>query len=554
MTQNFRERKMRHGLYALLAFFATVSFTACSDEDSSSLPKGPDRPNKPIVVIYENDAHCAIDGYARFAGIRNNMRKETPYVATVSVGDFIQGGVVGTVSSGTAIVDIMNHVGYDAVTLGNHEFDFGMAQMFSLTKRLEADVVCANFRSLIDDNLLLEPYTIKKYGNVDIAYLGLTAPSTLVTGGQKTFADENGKLIYSFCNDNFYENAQRYINEARNEGADYVIVLSHLGDVDWGGFPSSVSLIRNTTGIDAVLDGHEHTVIADSTVYDNTGKAVLLSSTGSGFSNVGVLTLSTSGQFSSRLVPVDEECPVDKEVQAYVEQVKEETMAQGERIIGTSEVTMVIRDENGVRIARKGETPIGNFCADALRNVLGAEIAFVNGGTIRSDIRQGEVSYNTLLSVFPYNNSVCTATMTGKQIMDALEVSVHLYPNENGGFLQVSGLKFKVDPSVPTSVVIDENELFSHVEGSRRVLDVQVLDNASGQYVPINPERTYTIASSSFLIENHGDYGVLRYAKVKERNLGQDVDMLALYLGQTLGGKIGAEYGQTEGRIVFVQP
>ena len=229
-------------------------------------------------------------------------------------------------------------------------------------------------------------------------------------------------------------------------------------------------------------------------------------------------------------------------------------MAQGERIVGTSEVTMVIRDENGVRIARKGETPIGNFCADALRNVLGAEIAFVNGGTIRSDIRQGEVSYNTLLSVFPYNNSVCTATMTGKQIMDALEVSVHLYPNENGGFLQVSGLKFKVDSSVPTSVVIDENELFSHVEGSRRVLDVQVLDNVSGQYMPIDPERTYTIASTSFLIENHGDYGVLRYAKVKERNLGQDVDMLALYLGQTLGGKIGAEYGQTEGRIVFVQP
>ena len=554
MTQYFRERKMRHGLYTLLAFFATVSFTACSDEDSSSLPKGPDRPNKPIVVIYDNDVHCAVDGYAKLAGVRNNMRKETPHVATVSVGDFIQGGVVGTVSSGTAIVDIMNHVGYDAVTLGNHEFDFGMAQMFTLTRQLDADVVSANFRSTIDENLPFKPYVIKRYGNVDIAYLGLTTPTTLITGGQKTFADENGKLIYSFCNDNFYENAQRYINEARNEGADYVIVLSHLGDVGWGGFPSSVSLIRNTTGIDAVLDGHEHTIIADSTVYDNTGKAVLLSSTGSEFSNVGVLTLSTSGQFSSRLVQIDEECPTNKDVQAFVEQIKEETMAQGERVVGTSEVTMIIRNEEGVRITRTEETPIGNFCADALRYVLGTDIAFMNGGAIRSEIRQGEISYNTLLSVFPYNNSVCTATMTGKQIMDALEVSVHLYPKENGGFLQVSGLKFKVDPSVPTSVVIDDNELFSHVEGSRRVLDVQVLDNASGQYVPIDPERTYTIASSSFLIENHGDYGVLRYATVKDRNLGQDVDMLAIYLSQTLGGKIGTSYGQTEGRIVFVQP
>lgn len=426
--------------------------------------------------------------------------------------------------------------------------------MFTLTRQLDADVVSANFRSTIDENLPFKPYVIKRYGNVDIAYLGLTTPTTLITGGQKTFADENGKLIYSFCNDNFYENAQRHINEARNEGADYVIVLSHLGDVGWGGFPSSVSLIRNTTGIDAVLDGHEHTIIADSTVYDNTGKAVLLSSTGSEFSNVGVLTLSTSGQFSSRLVQIDEECPTDKDVQAFVEQIKEETMAQGERVVGTSEVTMIIRNEEGVRITRTEETPIGNFCADALRYVLGTDIAFMNGGAIRSEIRQGEISYNTLLSVFPYNNSVCTATMTGKQIMDALEVSVHLYPKENGGFLQVSGLKFKVDPSVPTSVVIDDNELFSHVEGSRRVLDVQVLDNASGQYVPIDPERTYTIASSSFLIENHGDYGVLRYATVKDRNLGQDVDMLAIYLSQTLGGEIGTSYGQTEGRIVFVQP
>ena len=545
---------MRHGFYTLLAILATVSFTACSDEDSPSLPKEPDRPNKHIVVIYENDAHCAIDGYARLAGIRNNARKETPYVATVSAGDFIQGGVMGTVSSGAAIVDIMNHVGYDAVTLGNHEFDFGMAQMFSLTTSLDADVVCANFRSLIDDNLPFEPYTIKRYGNVDIAYLGLTTPATIVAGAHATFTDENGKLIYSFCNDNFYENAQRYINEARAEGADYVIVLSHLGDVGWGGFPSSVSLIRNTTGIDAVLDGHEHTVIADSTVYDNAGKAVLLTSTGSEFRNVGVLTLSTSGQFSSRLIQIDEECPVDENVQAYMEQVKEETMAQGERIIGTSDVTMIVRDENGVRITRTGETPIGNFCTDALRQVLGADIAFVNGGAIRSDIQQGEVSYNTLLRVFPYNNTICTATMTGQQIMDALEVSVCLYPNENGGFLQVSGLKFKADPSVPTSVVIGEDGLFSHVAGSRRVSDVQVLDNASGQYAPIEAERTYTIASLSYLIENQGDYGVLRYAKVKDRNLGQDVDILANYLSHTLGGRIGEAYGQTEGRIVFVQP
>ncbi|MBR5776791.1 MAG: bifunctional metallophosphatase/5'-nucleotidase [Bacteroidaceae bacterium] len=545
---------MRHGLYTLLAFFATVSFTACSEEDSSSLPKGPDRPNKPIVVIYDNDVHCAVDGYAKLAGVRNSYRKQTPYVTTVSCGDFVQGDIVGSVSNGTAIIDIMNRVKYDVTTLGNHEFGFGIAQMLSLTRRLDADVVSANFRSIIDESLPFKPYVIKKYGNVDIAYLGLTTPTTLNSVAYTTFTDENGKHIYDFCQNQFYDNAQRHINEARSDGADYVIILSHLGDHGYGGAPSSISLIQNTTGINAVLDGHDHSTIADSTIYDIAGKGVLLTSTGTAFKNIGVLTLSTNGDFSSQLIQTDDSCPTDKDVHAFVEQIKEETMAQGERVVGTSEVTMIIRNEEGVRITRTEETPIGNFCADALRYVLGTDIAFMNGGAIRSEIRQGEISYNTLLSVFPYNNSVCTATMTGKQIMDALEVSVHLYPKENGGFLQVSGLKFKVDPSVPTSVVIDDNELFSHVEGSRRVFDVQVLDNASGQYVPIDPERTYTIASSSFLIENHGDYGVLRYATVKDRNLGQDVDMLAIYLSQTLGGEIGTSYGQTEGRIVFVQP
>lgn len=541
---------MAQHIFPLAAIITTLFIASCSKDETLSTPQPIDRPVTPIVIIYENDVHCAIDGYAKLAGLRNNYKKTTHHVATVSCGDFVQGNIVGSVTRGEAIIDIMNFIGYDVVTTGNHEFDFGIEHLLTLTKTLKADVVNANFSDLRNNKLLFEPYKIKRFGNVDIAFIGLTTPATTNSVAYTTFTDESGNIIYSFGEDNFYQNAQRHIIEARAEGADYVVILSHLGDSGEGGYPSSISLIQNTIGIDAVLDAHDHNVIPDTTILDGAGEGVLLSSTGTAFANVGVLTLSTEGKFSSQLVK-SEDCDTDERVQAYVEQIKEQTTAAGERIVGTSEVTMRVKDESGTRITRTRETTIGNLCADAFRAVLGSDIAFVNGGAIRADISEGDVTYNNLLSVFPYNNAVCTATMSGSQIMDALEVSAHLLPKENGGFLQVSGLKFKIDSSVKPSVQMDENEIFTHVGQRRRVSDVQVLDKSRNKYLPIEPERTYTIASSSFLIENYGDNGILRYATVKESNLGQDVDILAIYIEQILGGKIGTEYNNTEGRITI---
>lgn len=534
----------------IVAIIATLFIASCSKDETLSTPQPIDRPVTPIVIIYENDVHCAVDGYAKLAGLRNNYKKTTHHVATVSCGDFVQGNIVGSVTRGEAIIDIMNFIGYDVVTTGNHEFDFGIEHLLTLTKALDADVVNANFSDLRNNKLLFEPYKIKRFGNVDIAFIGLTTPATMSSVAYTTFTDESGNVIYSFGEDNFYQNAQRHIIEARASGADYVVILSHLGDSGEGGYPSSISLIQNTIGIDAVLDAHDHNVIPDTTILNGAGEGVLLSSTGTAFANVGVLTLSTEGKFSSQLVK-SEDCDTDERVQAYVEQIKEQTTAAGERIVGTSEVTMRVKDESGTRITRTRETTIGNLCADAFRAVLGSDIAFVNGGAIRADIPEGDVTYNNLLSVFPYNNAVCTATMSGSQIMDALEVSARLLPKENGGFLQVSGLKFKIDTSVEPSVQMDENELFTHVGERRRVSDVQVLDKSTNKYLPIAPERTYTIASSTFLIENYGDNGILRYATPKESNLGQDVDILAIYIEQILGGKIGTEYNSTEGRITI---
>ena len=510
-----------------------------------------DTPDHPIVIVFENDVHCAVDGYAKLVALREQQRGMTPYVTTVSSGDFVQGDVVGSLSKGENIVAIMNEVGYDVVTLGNHEFDFGISQLLKLKDSLDASVVSTNFCDFRTGRFVFQPYHIIRYGEVDIAFMGFTTTTTSTLVASRTFLDEDGQIAYGFSRPTFYEKAQNQIDQARKDGADYVVVLSHLGDSDRGEHPSSVSLIARTTGIDAVLDGHDHCVLPDSLVKNLKGEPVLLASTGLKFQNIGLLTLSTEGKFTSRLVP-SAEVEASEETQAFVEAVKEKTLKEGERVIGMNEQLLSPDDALGNRLVRHRETNIGNFCADAFREVLNVDVALINGGGIRADLPQGKITYNHLLSVFPFNNKACTATMTGRQLVDALEFSVSSLPLEDGSFMQASGVKFVVDTSVPTPIKIDEHHLFAGVgEGKRRVSQVQIWDKASRQYLPIDLNRTYTLASCDYQIKNLGCAGIFRHATLLEDHLPQDVEVLATYIRQVLGGQIGRTYQSTEGRITI---
>lgn len=534
----------------LIAIGLAFCFISC--EANTTNNKTIDIPTTPIIVIYENDVHCAVEGYAKLVGLREQYRLSTPYITTVSCGDFSQGDVVGSVSKGENIVEIMNKVNYDVVTLGNHEFDYGMDQMFRLASNLEATIVNANFRDLRTNELLFSPYHIISYGDVDIAYMGLTTTTTVTSVSPKTFQDNEGNFIYDFFYDDFYVNAQKHIDAARKSGADYLVLLSHLGDMNKGEHVNSIELIKRTKGIDVVLDAHDHHVIPDTLINNLIGNPVLLTSTGTKFENVGVLTLSTEGYFSSKLVSTQvNDAIVDEEIQIFVEDVKQKALADGMHVIGFSEVDLSIYDEFGNRIVRNQETNIGNFCADALRKVINADVAMVNGGGIRADLLKGEITYNDLLSVFPFNNTICTATITGQQLLDALELSVFNLPEENGNFMQVSGMKFEVDLSVPTSIVLDENSLFLHVGKTRRVRNLYIFDVESGKYEPIDLNRIYTLASFDFQIKNLGSMGIFRYATLKEDNLGQDAEVLASYIELFLAGKIGNEYKYLEDRIVI---
>lgn len=536
--------------YGIILLFLMMMFLfpSCENRDiqkRKTVSRGSD-----IVILYDNDVHCAVDGYAKMVALRDEQLLKTKYVTTVSCGDFVSGDVVGAASEGKLIVDIINKAGYDVLTLGNHEFDYGMQRMFDLTESMNANVVCANLINCQTGIHVFPAYHIIEYGDVDVAYIGFT---TTTSGTVKMLADESGVPLYSFMRDDFYRNAQYYIDEARDNGAEYVVALTHLGDTqDRVGHPTSTSLIANTTGLDAVIDGHAHHVIEEAFVNDKEGEPVLLTSSGFMFENVGMLTISADGTFSSELFDIrSDEAAADFEMQKFVDNIKEEVLMSGLDVIGISEVKLTIYDEEGRRVVRNEETNLGDFCADAFRVYTQSDVAMINAGALRADIGIGDVTYNDMLSVMPFNNLVCMATMNGRQLLDALEFSVAALPEESGAFMQVSGMRFDVNLDIPSPVVMDaENDMFSHIgDGERRVSNLQILDVADGTYHDVDLNHTYTIASLDYLVMDLGDFGILRYAQPIDKYVATDLETLIFYVEEILGGSIGDEYADVEGRI-----
>lgn len=509
----------------------------------------PDTPDNHVVIIYDNDVHCAVEGYAAVAALKEKAKEETPYVTTVSCGDFAQGDIIGTFTNGEGAIEIMNRTGYDLATLGNHEFDYGMEQHYKLTDMLDAEVICANFTDLQSNVNVYKPYRIVKYGKTDIAFIGIATPATATSVSPKTFHNADGEIRYSFLPQTLFATIQNYADEARSKGADYVVALSHLGIVKDDDYPTSLELIAVTTGIDAVLDGHSHSVIPDCILLNREGKEVLLSSSGSRFENIGILTLSKNGKFSASLVETSAVAS-DSLLKGFIGNVKQNALEKGNKIIGKCDEELDALDDDNEWLVRDREMPLGNFCADAFRVVLNTDIAMINGGGIRANLPAGEITLNSLVSVFPFNNTACTAAITGAQLMDALEVAVMSLPEKSGSFMQVSGIRMTVDTSVPSPVVKDTEGLFSHIgNGKRRVSNVQVMDKTSGKWIAADMSRTYTLSSINYNITGLGSDGIFRYTHILHDNQGQDVEILAKYL-EILGGNIGKEYNRTQGRIL----
>ena len=504
-----------------------------------------------VVILYENDVHCAVEGYSKLAAMKNELSETYTNVGVVSVGDFVQGGTLGAVSKGEYIVNLMNRVGYDAIALGNHEFDYQLPRLNELNAMSNTKFISCNFQKIGEDKSYFEPYTIVSYGNVDVAYIAITTPETINSSSPAQFKNDKGELIYTFNESKLYDIVQTNINAAETAGADYVIALSHIGYDESGNLADITDVIENTDGFDVVLDAHSHSVIEEKVIKDKSGDDVLLTSTGTKFEYIGKLTIK-NGAFDTELVEVESYTKTDPVVDPYITEINENYAQLGNRKIGESKVEFITHDKDGNRLVRNAETNLGNFCSDALRVMTGADMSFVNGGGLRAPMESGDITFNDIFSVFPFNNQIVTAEISGQILIDFLEMAVMNYPEEDGSFPHMSGVTFSVNKSIPTSVKVDENGFFEKVDGAYRVYNVKVLDKTSGEYKALDPNGKYVLAGFNyFLLDFGGGMTMFKDAKIFDAEGTLDVELLENYIVEHLDGVISEEYAEVKPNISF---
>lgn len=520
-----------------------------------------------ILILFTSDVHCGVAqgwGYAGLYAAKQNLSKDYN-VLLVDDGDAIQGEAIGTMTTGEAIIDIMNSMGYDVAIPGNHEFDYGVERFLELTKKANFPYISCNFNK--EGELIFEPWLMKEIGGVKIAFVGVTTPYTLRSSTPTYFMDDNGNFIYGFMQDetgeSVYNAVQQSVDAARAEGADYVIVIGHMGNetecIPW----RYNDVISNVSGIDAFLDGHSHDT--DQVVMkDKDGKDVVRSACGTKMANIGVLHITRDGKISSELYNWNSSVAAPKLLDIENTASDAVVAATGElneklaEVVATTTVELYIHDPEAkkddgspVRIIRQTETNLGDLCTDAYLDQSGADIAFVNGGGIRVPISKGDITLNDILKVHPYGNALTVIEVTGQQVLDALEWSVHALPGEFGGFNQVAGLTFEFDSSIDSPCVQDDNGMFDHIDETmeRRVRNVIV----GGE--PLDPAKTYTLASTDYQLLNGGDgYTMYDGANILQNAVKLDNQVLIDYITGTLGGSVGAGYENPygQGRIVSV--
>jgi len=501
---------------------ASLSFVSCQPQ------------RQDIIILFDNDVHCATDCYSRMATLHDSLLLSTPFLSVVSAGDFVQGAAIGAISRGEHIVQILNQVPYDVVTLGNHEFDYGVPQLQHLAELLEAEVVACNF-STIDGKDLFAPFTIRQYGPVSVAFIGVMTPTTYTTSTPTFFKDSTGQVIYDFHTNDTYFLIQQTVDQVRQEGADYVVVLSHLGDEP--AIATSTQMIQSTCGIDVVIDGHSHHFL-DTLCTNLHHDSVYLLSTGARGERIGQLTIGKDGQLS-HCFHICKDIPASPRIQTVLDQVQTQLEQEVNRVVGYSECVLSDVDSNGQRMVRNQETALADFTADALRAVLGTQIGVIHGGSLRASLPQGPITIGHIMTALPFGNYAAKVSMTGQQLLDALEVTVAKYPEESGDFHICSGLRYTINPSIPSSVQFDSTGLFIGVGDTRRIVSMDVYDDHSHTWSPIQPLATYTVGGLDYGLLNQGVSGAYRYATPMPCDIMKDTELLTRYIAM-LGDTIRA--------------
>ena len=513
------------GLLFLLLFVVTLS--ACGGQ-----------PKVDVTILYTNDIHGYIANttkdsenkevpalrLSKIAAYKKQLKEQGKNVILVDDGDEVQGSVYGALDKGVEMIQIMNKVGYDLATPGNHDFDFGMDGFNRIVSDAEYPFISCNFKSLEKNKNVLDSYKIFEIGGTKIGFVGISTPETVTSSTPAFFQNSNGEFIYTFDGlsdkNELYKSVQKAVDEIRNK-VDYVIALGHLGvseDSERAGY-RSIDVIKNTTGIDIFIDGHSHTLMEKNYVKAKDNKGCLLTQTGYYLNGFGELTITKEGEVSTHII--DKVNVEDAEVKALEDKLISDVNTELGRKIAVLEKPLYVMNANNdkQRLVRSRETNLGDFVADSVywyfnkSKGLDCDIAIANGGGIRADIKSGDVTYLSAKTVEPFGNQVCLIKTKGINIKNALEMGLDVFekwnnewnmPAENGSFLHVAGLKFEADASVNWSITVDGNGMFKSVDGDYRVKNIMVYNKSTAQYEPLDLDKEYTLGGINYILKNGG--------------------------------------------------
>ena len=502
-----------------------------------------------VTILYTNDVHTYIDKqspkltYAAIADLKQSYQNAGKDVLLVDAGDHVQGTAYGSMDEGASIIKLMNAAGYDVATPGNHEFDYGMDRAKAIMKEADFPYLSCNWVDLRTTLRVLPSVKVFVRGGRRIAFVGVTTPETFTKSTPAYFMDKaQRKYIYDIQGGEdgkkLYDAVQKAIDKAKLL-ADVVIGLGHLG-VDPSSSPwTSEEVIAHTSGFDAFIDGHSHTVMENKQVQDASGKAVTLTQTGSYFANVGEMTIAADGTITTKLIPTHEgmDAGIAAMQTGWVNTVDD---MLGEKIaVGDSDF-YVSDPATGKRRIRSAETNLGDFVADGIYayfnevEKLHCDLAIMNGGGIRADVPAGDWTFKTCKQVSPFGNVACLMSVTGKQIQDALEFAARFAGEdgkENGGFLQVAGATYEIHTDIPNTVQTDEKNVWiGSATGTPRVQNVKIYDKASGSYLPLDPGATYALAGMNYTLRNLGDgFAMFDGAELIKDYVSEDYLVMSTY-------------------------
>ena len=502
-----------------------------------------------VTILYTNDVHTYIDKqspkltYAAIADLKQSYQNAGKDVLLVDAGDHVQGTAYGSMDEGASIIKLMNAAGYDVATPGNHEFDYGMDRAKAIMKEAGFPYLSCNWVDLRTGLRVLPSVKVFVRGGRRIAFVGVTTPETFTKSTPAYFMDKaQRKYIYDIQGGEdgkkLYDAVQKAIDKAKLL-ADVVIGLGHLG-VDPSSSPwTSEEVIAHTSGFDAFIDGHSHTVMENKQVQDASGKTVTLTQTGSYFANVGEMTIAADGTITTKLIPTHEgmDAGIAAMQTSWVSTVDD---MLGEKIaVGDSDF-YVSDPATGKRRIRSAETNLGDFVADGIYTYfnevekLHCDLAIMNGGGIRADVPAGDWTFKTCKQVSPFGNVACLMSVTGKQIQDALEFAARFAGEggkENGGFLQVAGATYEIHTDIPNTVQTDEKNVWiGSATGTPRVQNVKIYDKASGSYLPLDPGATYALAGMNYTLRNLGDgFAMFDGAELIKDYVSEDYLVMATY-------------------------